>query len=326
MDMVFTFALLLIQWTANPSCQPAKSITNPPAREAYFAMSTDAGLTWQDLDAPSSGDELPMSLSAEEDQLFIGSGNGLYTGPARLPLQWRPMKGAPKHVFQVFPGQAGPYVTGGGGGFMQLDEKTGRWSLMSRQLPDNMVLTVLESRTGKLIVGCDSGIYVSTDRGATWAHTLKAGQAYQFVEDGPTLLACSRSELWRSVDDGRTWTPLSINGTSTFHVGRVPEGLIAIHHGTEFAGVRTANTVSISTDQGKTWKPLFTKLPDQLKDIHELTRVGRQWIAVAHGGVFRSADNGATWHNVLVPPAGKGGFFRLATSGTNLFALFVNGC
>jgi photosystem II stability/assembly factor-like uncharacterized protein len=101
---------------------------------------------------------------------------------------------------------------------------------------------------------------------------------------------------------------------------------VAIHDWIEFAGVRMANTVSISTDQGKTWKPLFTKLPDQLKDIHELTRVGRQWIAVSRVGVFRSADHGATWQNVLVPPAGKGGSFRLATSGNTLFALFVNGC
>jgi photosystem II stability/assembly factor-like uncharacterized protein len=326
MDLLFAFALLFIQWTANDSSRTTLPITEVAPAESVFAMSTDAGLTWQDLAVPSAGDELPSSLGADADQLYIGTGTGLYTGAARLPMQWRPVKDAPRHIFQVFPGKAGPYVTGDGGGFMQLDESTGRWMPMSRQLPDNMVITVHETRTGNLIVGCDSGIYVSTDKGATWTHTLKAGQVYQLVEDGTTLLACRRGGLWRSVDDGRTWSPLSTNGPSTFHIAHVPEGIVAIHNGTEFAGVQMANTVSLSTDQGKTWKPLFTKLPESLKDIHDLTRVGRHWIAVAKAGVFRSADNGATWQNVLVPPAGKGGYFRLVTSGDNLFAIIVNGC
>jgi len=161
MHMLFAFALLLIQWTANPACQPAGPITDAPPREALFAMSTDAGLSWQELDVPSSLDRLPQSLGADGDRLYIGSGVGLYTGEARLPLQWRPMKGAPRYVFQIFPGRAGPYVTGDGGGFMQLDESTGQWSSLSLQLPDHMVLAVHESSSGKLMVGCDSGIYMS---------------------------------------------------------------------------------------------------------------------------------------------------------------------
>jgi len=106
----------------------------------------------------------------------------------------------------------------------------------------------------------------------------------------------------------------------------VPEGLVAIHNGAEFAGVRKANTASISSDQGKAWKPLFTKVPDELKDFHALTRVGLQWIAVSRAGVFRSPDNGATWEKVPVPPAGRGGEYRLVTSGNNLLAILVNGC
>ena len=278
------------------------------------------------MDTPPSGDGLPLSIYADGGRLYVGSGAGLYTGEARLPLQWRAIKGAPRYVFQVFPGEDGPFVTGDGGGFLQLNESTGRWSTLSRQLPDNMVLAVHESRSGKLIVGCDSGIYVSTDNGSTWTHTLKTGQIKQFNEEGGTLLACSWSGLWRSVDDGRTWSPVTVNGASTFYIRQLSDSVIAIHAGAEFAGVRMANTVSVSTDHGKTWKPLFTKLPDELKDIHELTRVGQQWIAVARTGVFRSADNGATWQKVLLPPAGKGGSFRLQTSGSNLFALFVNGC
>src|SRR5690606_18972179 len=212
-------------------------LTDAPPREAFFAMSTDAGRSWQDLDTPPAGDGLPLSLGTDEGQLYIGAGTGLYTGEARLPLQWRPIKGAPRHVFNVFPGKSGPYVTGDGGGFMHLDEATAKWSMMSRQLPDNMVLAVHESRSGKLIVGCDSGIYVSTDKGATWTHTLKTGQIKQFVEDGADILACNWDQLWRSGDDGQTWKPVSFSGASTFFIGQASDKLVAIHAGAEFAGV-----------------------------------------------------------------------------------------
>src|SRR5690606_39299538 len=111
----------------------------------------------------------------------------------------------------------------------------------------------------------------STDNGAKWTHTLKTGQIKQFVEDGADLLACNWGQLWRSGDDGQTWKPVSFNGASTFFIGKASDYLVAIHNGAEFAGVRMANTVSVSTDHGKTWKPLFTKLPDELKDIHDLT-------------------------------------------------------
>ncbi len=133
----------------------------------------------------------------------------------------------------------------------------------------------------------------STDGGLTWNSIASGGAIYlqrvRFTPSGVGLAVnASGAALLRSVDDGLTWTPMSIDG-GLLDIASLDGGVVLAGGG--------GATMLRSADDGQTWTSLVTG------DRHTLLAVARvdssTAVAVGLGGTIRrTADAGATWSNV----------------------------
>lgn len=147
----------------------------------------------------------------------------------------------------------------------------------------------------------------STDGGATWT-TFDAqglptnywmyGTPFQMV-DGTVGATVLNSQLYRTVDGGRTWSAQASPGANVYASYSVmPQGQWTRQY---YDGVSSASVLELSADAGATWTPV-KGLPNQ--SGFRLSRIeGASWIAMSdYGGVaLLSTDGLQTWKRVAGP-------------------------
>jgi photosystem II stability/assembly factor-like uncharacterized protein len=188
-------------------------------------------------------------------------------------------------------------------------------------------------------VGIGDGIYRSADGGTSWtnmglADTQHLSKIVIHPEDSDTLWVAAQGPLWSpggergvymTTDGGQTWRNVLSAGEWTGATDLVidprdPEVLYAAlwqHHRTVAAVVDGGPETGIhrSTDGGETWTELTEGLPDG--------NMGKMGLAISPqnpdvlyaaieldnrtGGVWRSADRGATWEKRSDAVAGATG-------------------
>ena len=152
--------------------------------------------------------------------------------------------------------------------------------------------------SGRVLLGTEDGIYVSTDAAQTWTRVDSPAttvlRIMRSAVDAQLLLAGTLGRgAWRSRDNGATWAPvdagsakanlyaaaLSLTDAKTMAVGGWDVG------------------VRISTDGGATWMDRSAGLP--VKNVLVLAfdpdAKGRLWAATFEEGSFYSDDLGRTW-------------------------------
>lgn len=126
-------------------------------------------------------------------------------------------------------------------------------------------------------------------------------------------LAAAAGGVWRTVNNGTTWTPV-FDKESTHSIGAVAvfqQDPNIVWVGTGEANARNSvswgNGVYRSTDGGKTWKHLGLKDTRHIgrivthptnPDIAYVAALGRLWAANEERGLFKTSDGGQTWHCV----------------------------
>jgi hypothetical protein len=167
-------------------------------------------------------------------------------------------------------------------------------------------------------------VFLSTDNSTNWS---VAGVLPIPYNQSPTSLAMSarslfagtRSGIYRSTDDGVTWTPVN-NGLMTG--GGLSIGTLAVSGANLFAG--TGQGPFLSTDDGTKWTQVTSGLSTSAAVI-TLFGSGTTVLAATNGaGVFRSTDNGTSWSKsnttsggVVLPSVDK-----FVAYGTRMFAAF----
>ncbi|MGN6525784.1 MAG: YCF48-related protein [Burkholderiaceae bacterium] len=131
----------------------------------------------------------------------------------------------------------------------------------------------------------------TADGGATWISGVAYGLSGDLVSvahvSGSTFVACGPAGLWRSVDGGLFWQPVTLSG--------LPPGatLEAVAFGSGGKGVLLGDdgTVWSSADAGLTWAVT----------AHASSGAGLNFLSSTvafvggYGGGLRSVDGGATW-------------------------------
>jgi len=139
-------------------------------------------------------------------------------------------------------------------------------------------------------------------------------------------LATGQKGIMRSTDQGEHWEWVISEGGVGITVERINGGFAAIAYSTQTKSRR----ISISLDNGKTWKAIDEGLPPSLS-ISSIKQVGKYLVVGHPDGIFRSSDMGKTWHVVHqgVDPAIP--VFRTASSGApandkrKVFTIYASG-
>ena len=165
-----------------------------------------------------------------------------------------------------------------------------------------------------------NGVLRSTDNGATWSEvndqtpwSNRQGQSMVAMPDDSIVLMggsdwysnLNNNDVWRSTDDGTTWTEVNANAGWSARSGQssvaMPDGSIVLMGGSN-PGVVLLNDVWRSTDDGATWTLMNASAGWS-------ARSGQSSVVMPDGSIvlmggydgnpkndtWRSTDDGATW-------------------------------
>jgi hypothetical protein len=180
--------------------------------------------------------------------------------------------------------------------------------------PFGGVATSLAVSGSTIFAGIDgAGIYRSTDNGSSWTAAnvgVTSVFTYAFAVSGSNIFAGTSGGVFLSTNGGASWTAVSTGLTNTYIAS------LAISGANIFAG--TGSGVFLSTNNGASWTSASSGVPANY--IFSLAVSGSNIFAgTVSGGVYVSTNNGTTWTaaNSGLPSRD---ILSLAASGSNIFA------
>jgi photosystem II stability/assembly factor-like uncharacterized protein len=302
--------------------QPKLTNHKPTVTNIVF-RSADGGQTWQDI---SEG--LPANVREEDIQrdglfangngFYLRTGNGLYHSQRNSFFSFWTKEVFPGQQSSIAPGRNGILAYNDEGRILQKTNGTGIWSAAYPNFHERNILTVFETAAGSIFIGCDKGLFRSTNSGKTWKQVQAGGWAMKLVESNGILLATSQRGIIRSADGGENWEAVINEGGVGIAVESIQGGFAAITFNTK----SNTRRVRISYDGGKTWQAIDAGLPASLLTA-SIVQVGENFFCGHPNGIFRSSDKGKTWK--LIRPAVKDKVFNLFVSGNVIYAVPRNG-
>jgi photosystem II stability/assembly factor-like uncharacterized protein len=154
------------------------------------------------------------------------------------------------------------------------------------------------AKPGRVLLGMEEGLYVSTDAALTWEKldfpTATVTQIAQSPATPNLLLATTLAHgTWRSSDHGMTWALVDPTNANLYAAALAPHDSAVMATGGWETGVQ------VSTDGGQTWTDRSAGLPNRrifvlAFDPHQR---GRLWASTFEQGTFTSDDHGQTWQD-----------------------------
>jgi hypothetical protein len=289
-------------------------------KESFVFASNDLGITWQDI---STG--LPESKSGYN---FINNGFGISIPTENSIYSYKKYNNnliwekevLSAEVGNVIVCKSGIYGLKSQGLIVKKNKSNNTWEPAFKNFQKSNLRTIFETNSGAILIGCDDGLFKTTDEGATWKNVNNSGWVIKILEKEGTLIATSQAGIIRSVDDGDTWDTVISEGGVGIDVATIKNGFAAISYNTNSETRR----VHTSYDSGKTWQVADSGLPP-----HNLTaniiQVG-DFLFVGHPkGVFRSADKGKTW-DLMLPNFGSKVFYITSVDNTIYLIPREGGC
>ena len=247
--------------------------------------------------------------------------------------------------------------TAGGGVFRSMDNGNS-WTAVNNGFSVLVLYALVINASGHIFAGTYDGVFRSTNNGDSWTEVITGLPNFLVVSSlainsSGHIFAGVSGGVFRSTNNGDSWTAVN-NGLADFDVNTLAinaSGHIFVGTaGTYVGGVFQFGGVYRSTDDGNSWMPVNSGLPNDTRDVFTLAINSSGHIFAGNtrgtagayhgGGVFRSIDNGNSWmevNNGLLRPDVKaltinnasghifagtgGGVFRSANNGNSWTAI-----
>ncbi len=188
------------------------------------------------------------------------------------------------------------------GGIAVSEDQGMTWLRLEKGLPERGKYTQSiepdRSREGKVLAGCEVGVYMTTNGARSWRRVLETEETVNDVQQSPhspdTWAVVTQSAGgWASIDGGRNWKQFVDIPTDAaiYNISFDPTDSKRLVVGSYTYGVMT------SEDRGATWQSRNEGLPDP----HRVWRVavhpetGRLYASVYQSALYVSDDFGRTW-------------------------------
>lgn len=277
-----------------------------PAFPGIVYTSADEGLTWQSAGSGLSANAQVEYIETQGEYVFAGTENrGLY----RKRKNGGDWEQTGRMQFAFDEKITGLYAAGQDlfacvyrGGLYKSSDSGNTWVSMHNALKDKAVRAIYQKEK-TLLVGVDSGVFVTDDGGKTWEQVFDEGQVNTLTEVNGILLAGTYKGLIRSNDGGKHWKWVLQEG-AVFKTPVINNRIFALNSSDGFM---------VSDDTGLSWEKIETDLPPG-KDVFDMVQLGDYYLCGHSNGIYRSAKDGAHWEQV-----------REATGETFLDLKVVNG-
>jgi hypothetical protein len=282
------------------------------SRNTYttFQISTDNGVNWTNIVLPNS---YVTAIFANETNIIASKTNDILYGMA-INTEWITLHSYLEAMHIRFLAGSGNNIYMGavqnrspGGLFRSTDNGT-NWTGMSIGAGYPMDVYALAVSGSKIFVGAsrmngvNTGIYLSTDNGLSWALAgLDNISVKCIAASGNNVFAGTGNGVYRSSDDGANWIQINSGLTDTAVKAITISGANII--------IAANSGMFLSTDNGSNWKSANNGLTNTL--INCISNCGNNIFVGTDSGVFLSLDNGSSWSQV-------------GLSGLPVYALSVN--
>ena len=308
--------LLLFQYPfASPTTDSQQKLhNNKPGGVNIILRSADAGQTWQDISEGLPENLQPVGFVEKDNAVYVRAGSAIFHSKPKSTAPFWEEEIFPDDYSDIAPGKNGIFAYNYGGQFLQRINRTSVWSLMYTNFQVKEVRTVFETAHGTLFIGCDNGLFKSTNSGKNWRQVYAEGWVMKLVESDGILVATSQRGIIRSTDGGENWDRVISEGGVGIAVEHIDGGFAAITYNT----TSKTRRVRTSYDGGQTWQPIDAGLPAS-PSIASIIQVGKYFFCGHPAGVLRSPDKGKTW-KLLIPSVGNK-VYNLFVSGNVIYAI-----
>lgn len=210
-----------------------------------------------------------------------------------------------------------------------LTNLTGKWENISKGLPAPISIRklVIHPKNDSILFAATSqGMFRTTNNGNQW-ESINTGLDLNYLgftlndlvishSNPPTLFVGTSKGIFLSTNEGESWQSLEPEPNNNFQVEKIevsPNNPSLIYAGLSlYSALLYKAGVLVSTNQGKTWTSITTKLPPAIGDIEiHPTNQSILYVAVRNAGmtdsngipypygVFRSTNGGISWELTL---------------------------
>lgn len=296
-------------------------------------QSKDGGQTWQDMSQWLPEKEIPLDFFAGETDVYVRGEYTMYRSKSNLtiPVWEKENVPAPGRASLVF-NRSGLMAHHYEGHVYKKISATGTWQPVYTNFKKHSIRTVFETSDGMIFLGCDEGLFKSTDQGQSWKHVHNEGWVMSLVEGEGVFIATGDKGIMRSTDGGEHWEWVISEGGVGIAVERIAGGFAAI----SYNGTTRSRRIRISMDGGKNWKAIDERIQTAMFVlpmngmeasglISSIKQMGTHLVCGHPRGIYLSPDMGRTWKMVHSGVDKK--VYKIYAAGPVLYAvLMAEGC
>jgi photosystem II stability/assembly factor-like uncharacterized protein len=265
-----------------------------PETTNIIFQSKDGGQTWDDISQGLPESEEPEDFFAGESDVYLRIKNVMYRSKSNLETPvWEKENVPASRSASIAFNRSGVIAYNYEGQIYQRVPAAGTWLPIYTNFERQSVETIFETSDGVIFVGCQNGLYKSTDKGESWRQVQNDGWVANIVESEGVLMATGQKGIMRSADNGEHWQWVISEGGVGIDVEKIDGGFAAISYSTSTLTRR----LRISRDNGKTWEAIDEALRPSLS-ISSIKQMGKYLLCGHPDGIFRSSDMGKTWNIV----------------------------